>query len=131
MLIDAIGAVVVVIVVAILLDVFGLVKRTGEVVSIGRLAATTLRDTKLSDAEKERQMQRNSLQLFRLLGVLIIGSAAALLAPLALIWLADFVGLLSFSGVLDMFLRWDFIIAGTILGVAAYVASVRWLKRSS
>jgi hypothetical protein len=131
MLIDALSALMVVIIFAVLLHVFGLVDRASEVLSIGRRAAATLRDPTLSDADKERQMQQSSLKLFRLLAVLVIGSAAALLTPLALIWLADFVGLLSFGSVLDMFLRWDFIIGGTIIGIASYVASVRWLKRSS
>ena len=125
------GATLMVVLFAILLHVLGLVQKTKQVVAIGQAASSALRDTLLSDAEKERLMQQSSIRLFRLLAVLILRTIVALAAPLALIWLMQFAGILSVKGVLQMLARWDFIIAATILGILVYIASVKWLSRNS
>lgn len=131
MAMNILGATLIVIVFAVLLHLLGLVQRTREVLTIGREASNTLRDTTISDSEKERRMQQSSLRMFRLLALLIIGTAVALTAPLALLWTMQFAGLLSVENVLQMFVRWDFIVGASILGIAAYIASVRWLNRNS
>lgn len=123
-----IAAALAVIVFAVLLHVLGIVARTKTVVAIGRQATATMRDTSLSDRAKEEQMQRSSLQLFRLLALLVFGTLMAIAAPLGLVWLAGLAGLLSLDAVLEIFLRWDFILGSTILGVATYAASVKWLR---
>ncbi len=128
---DLIGAMLVVVLFAILLNVVRLVPKTREVISIGQQALATLRDTTLSDDEKERRMQQSSLRLIALLFVLTAGTLVALLVPIALIWLSEFAGLFTVDGVLGMFLRWDFILGGSILGIAAYFVSVKWFKRNS
>ena len=128
---DLLGAALVIVLFAILLHLVRLVPKTKEVILIGQQAIATLRNETLSDYEKERKMQQNSLRLFRLLIVLLAGSLFALLLPLALIWLSEFAGIFSVEGVLDMFLRWDFILGGSILGIATYIVSVKWLNRSS
>ena len=117
------GATVMVILFAILLHVLGLVQTTKQVVAISQAASSTLRNTLLSDAEKERLMQQSSIQLFRLLAVLILRTAVALVAPLA--------GILTVEGVLRMLARWDFIIAASILGILVYVALDKWQSRNS
>jgi len=128
---NVVGAALVVVLFAVLLHIIGLVARTREVLSIGHRAAATMRDTALTDAHKERLMQQNSLRLFRLLAELLLGTAIALLGPLALIWLAQLAGWVTVEGVLAMFLRWDFIAGATVLGIAAYITSAKWLNRNS
>ena len=125
------GATVMVILFAILLHVLGLVQTTKQVVAISQAASSTLRNTLLSDAEKERLMQQSSIQLFRLLAVLILRTAVALVAPLAVIWLLQLAGILTVEGVLRMLARWDFIIAASILGILVYVALDKWQSRNS
>jgi len=125
------GATLMVIMFAVLLHVLGLVQRTKEVVAIGQAASRTLRDASLSDSEKEHRMQQNSLALFRLLAVLILGTFFALAIPLAVIWVLQLAGILSVKGVLQMLARWDFIVGATFLGILVYVAAVKWLTRSS
>ena len=128
---DLAGALLVIVVFAFLLHVVRLVPKTKEVISIGQQAIATLRNAALSDDEKERKMQQDSLRLLRLLFVLISRSLLALLLPLALIWLSGLAGLFSFEGVLGMFMRWDFILGSTALGIATYAVAVKWLDRSS
>lgn len=128
---DILGALLVIVVFAFLLHVVRLVPKTREVISIGQQAISTLQNAALSDDEKERSMQRDSLRLLRLLFVLISRSLVALLLPLALIWLSDLAGLFSFEGVLSLFMRWDFVLGSTALGVATYAVAVKWLNRIS
>ena len=125
------GATVMVILFAILLHVLGLVQTTKQVVAIGQAASSTLRNTTLSDAEKERLMRQSSIRLFGLLAVLILGTSVALAAPLAVIWLLQLAGLLTVRGVFEMLARWDFIIAASILGILVYVAMDKWQSRNS
>lgn len=127
---DLFGAVLVILMFAILLNVVRLVPKTREVISIGQEAIATLRNVTLSDEEKEHRMQKSSLRLVGLLFILTAGTLVALLVPLGLIWLSEFVGLFSVDGVLKMFLRWDFILGGSIIGIAAYLISDKWFKRN-
>ncbi len=131
MILDFVGAVLVVGLFAILIHVIGLVGTTKEVLTVGRQAAATLRDTTLTDEEKERRTQQNSLRLFRLLTVLVFGIAIALFLPLALIWLMQLVSLVSLGGVMDMLLRWDFIIGVTVLSFFIYISVIKWRRRNS
>lgn len=128
---DLLGAVLLIVLFAILLHTVRLIPRTREVISIGQQAIATLRNETLSDDDKERKMRQASLRLLWLLLVLVAGSVVALLVPLALIKLSEFAGLFTVAGVLAMFLRWDFILGGTILGIASYAVSVKWFDRSS
>jgi len=118
---DLLGASLVVVGFAILAHYVGLVPRTTEVVAIAREAIAVLKDPQMDDEVKERVMQRNAILLFKLLGLLLLGSAVALSVPIAMIWLAERVGLLSLDSSLDMLLRWDFILAVTIVGLAVYL----------
>ena len=128
---DLIGALLVILLFAFLLHLVRLVSKTKKVLSIGQQAIATLRNNALSDDEKERKMQQDSLRLLRLLFVLTSRGLVAILLPLVLIWLFSLVGLFSFEGVLSMFMRWDFILGSTALGIATYVGSVKWLNRNS
>lgn len=131
MLLDVLGACLVVIAFAVLVHVTGLVTRTRAVVDVANGALRTVRDASLSDDQKEAAMQRSTVRMLGLLGVLVAGTAFALAAPIALVWVLDALELLSLDGVLAMLVRWEFLLGGTVLGIAVYMASVRWLKTPS
>lgn len=122
---NLLGATLVVVLFAVLIQLFRFVERTRDVLAISRESVETMRSESLTEREKESLIQKNSLQLFRLLGLLLLGSAVALCLPLALVWISEFAGLFSYQGVVDMLLRWDFIIAALFIGVAAYYAMAR------
>lgn len=128
---DFLGAVLVIVLFVILLNVVRLVPRTREVLSIGQQAVDTLRDSTLTDDEKEHAMRQSSLRLVRLLLILAGGTLVAILLPLVLIWLLELAGIFTVAGVLDMFLRWDFIIGGSVVGIATYIVSVKWFRQDS
>ena len=120
MLAAIIGASLVVIGFALLAHYIGLIRWTSEVMTHSVEAAAILQDASLDDLAKEKAMQTAAIALFRLLGLLVIGSIIAICAPLGVIWLADKTGLLSFDAVMAMLLRWEFLLAATVLGFAVF-----------
>lgn len=115
-----IGASMVVIAFAVLAHYIGLARWTGEVMVHSRQAAAVLRDSTLDDLAKEKAVQVAAIQLFKLLGKLIMGSIAAVSLPIGAIWLADTGGLVSFDGVLAMLVRWEFLLAATGIGFMVF-----------
>lgn len=82
---------------------------------------TVLRDTSLSDDEKEDALQRQARRLCVLLGILVGGSLLALGGPLALIWLLEQGGIGSLGGVLAILQRLDFLAGTAVVGVLTYL----------
>ena len=117
---NLIGASLVVIAFAVLAHYIGLVRWTGEVMLHARQAAAVLQDSALDDLAKEKAMQVAAIQLFKLLGLLILGSLAAVTLPIGAIWLADAGVLLSFDDVLAMLVRWEFLLAATVIGFTVF-----------
>lgn len=114
------GAIVMVVGFVIIAHYVGLVSRTAEVVARSRESVAVLKDPQLDDEAKERYMQRSAIELFKLLGLLLLGSSVALLLPFAVIWLGDIAGLLSLDSSIKMLLRWDFLAVTTVVGFVAY-----------
>jgi len=56
---------------------------------------------------------------------MLISFAIALVAPMAVIWLLDVIGFMSFDGVSSMLVRWDFMLGATVLGVGLFVVLIR------
>lgn len=90
-------------------------------------AFSVLQDESLSDREKEEALQTHSGRLFLLLGILAGGSALALGGPLAIVWGAERLGLGSFSAVLGILQRLDFLAATIVVGLLGYLL-VRQLR---
>ena len=122
---EIVGAVLVVIVFAALLHVFRTVEFTKQVTQIAHGSVETIRSSELNDRQKESIVQKNTVQLLRLLGILVVTSIAALVLPLVLVWLLALAGLWSYDAVQAMLLSWEFIIAAAFIGVAAYYAIAR------
>ncbi len=131
MIANVIAAMGVVLLFAALLHATRLVALTREAISVSRQAAAVMRDPALTDDDKEREVQRGTLALFRLLFLLLLGTAVALLVPLALLWLAGGMGWVGFDATMALFVRWDFLLAATAVGVAAYLVTVRWSRARS
>lgn len=81
-----------------------------------------LRDDSLGDREKEEALQSQSRELFRLLGILVGGSALALGLPLGIVWMLGQLGVGSFWGTIGVLERIDFLVGVTALGGLAYLA---------
>jgi hypothetical protein len=118
--VDVIGASFVVIGFAVLAHYIGLVRWTGEVMHHARRANEVMRDSALDDFAKEKAVQSVAIEMFKLLGLLIVGSIIAVGLPLAVVWLAGAAGILSFDAVMAMLIRWEFLLAATVVGTVVF-----------
>jgi hypothetical protein len=117
---SVIGATLVVIAFAVLAHYIGLIDWTGEVTRHARKATAVLQNSALDDLAKEKAMQSAAIELFKLLGLLTGGSIIAVALPIAAVWLADAAGVLSFDAVMAMLIRWEFLLAATVIGFAVF-----------
>jgi hypothetical protein len=86
-----------------------------DVLAVTRRAAAVMADGRLGDDAKEREIRAASK---RLMGrsVEVTGRVAAVLGvPAAVLLGFDALGLASLDEVLALFLRWDVIVAGTVV----------------
>jgi hypothetical protein len=82
---------------------------------------SVLRDDSLGDREKEEALQIQSRELFRLLGILVGGSALALGLPLCIVGLLGQLGIGSFWDTIAVLERIDFLVGVTALGGLGYL----------
>ena len=118
---DLLGAVLVVVLFVVLLDVLKVVEQARSAISISRNSMETMRNAELDDDTKEREIQKGALGLFRLMLTMVISFGTALVAPMGVIWLLDRADFMSFEGVSAMLVRWDFMLGATVLGVGLFV----------
>jgi hypothetical protein len=118
--VDVIGASFVVIGFAVLAHYIGLIRWTGEVMLHARRANEVLRDGNLDDFAKEKAVQSVAIEMFKLLGLLTGGSIIAVALPLAVVWLAGAAAILSFDAVMAMLIRWEFLLAATVVGTVVF-----------
>lgn len=122
---DLFWAVGVVVGFAATIEILDLPDRAREVGRRGRACLEAVRDPALDDAAKEERLQRHALRLFGLFGLLTGGSLLAIGLPLGAVWGLDFVGWASFSDVLGVLERLDFLAVVTGAGVVAYAVVCR------
>ena len=79
------GSVLIVVLFVVLLRALKLVARSRQVVSLSQESLSIVSDKQLSDDEKEAQLQKHSLALMALFGILVVGSAVALGAPIGVV----------------------------------------------
>lgn len=115
------GSVLIVVLFVVLLRALKLVARSRQVVSLSQESLSIVSDKQLSDDEKEAQLQKHSLALMALFGILVVGSAVALGAPIGVVWGLDKLGMMSFDGVMAVLVSWPFLLASTVLGTGAYI----------
>lgn len=107
---------------AVTLEYLDLPDRARTVGQRSSRSLEVLRDSSLKDQEKEEILQRQSRQLFGLLGILVGGSALALGLPLGIVWLLGQLGVGSFWGTIGVLERIDFLVGVTVVGGLGYLA---------
>lgn len=115
---------------AVIIEYLGLPDRARAVGRRSKTSLSVFRDDSMEDTEKERVLQEQSRQLFRLLGILLGGSILALGIPLVLIWLLERVGIGSFWGTLGVLERIDFLAGVTVAGLLGYLLGRRLYSSS-
>ena len=118
-MISWIGAVYLVLGVVVLLRLFGLVEKSGDVVNVARGAFGVILNSALTDEAKEAALQRDAKQLLRLFLALAFGGAAAVLLPVGLLWVCDRVGWISLESVFSVAVSPGFLITSGALAVLA------------
>lgn len=106
---------------AAIIEYLELPARARAVGERSRATASVLGDDSMEDREKEKALQKQSRHLFRLLGILVGGSALAIGLPLGIVWVLGAWGVGSFSGTLNVLERIDFLAAVTVAGLVGYV----------
>jgi sulfotransferase family protein len=108
-----------------LLRIFGLVEHSRQVIALTRTSLGVIQNATLSDEEKEKKLQANSLQLIRWFLVLAIGGAVALLVPFGVLRLADYEGWVSLDKVVAVSFSPTFL---AVSAAMALLALVPWHK---
>lgn len=117
-------ATLVVVAFAVLLERLDVAERARAVADRAVKSLRILRDSRLSDEEKERALQRDAAHLFGQTGMIVGLSLLALLMPLVGVWLMDRAGWVAMPEVLAILQRIDFLFAATVIGVVAYYVSL-------
>jgi hypothetical protein len=108
---------------AVALERFRITERARAIVDSARDSLAVFRDPTLDDAEKERLTQKSALSIFALTGTIAALAIAALLAPLAVVWILDRAGLAAISDVFDLLESPLFLLAASAVGVGAFLLS--------
>lgn len=128
---NLIGIVILVAGFAVIIERARLVPYTRKVIELSRQSVQALGNPALSDDDKERIAQSNTLAMIRLLGALLCGTLAALGVPLLVVWGLDRLGWLSLDDVLTSLARWDVLVAVSVVGVGVYWITSKWRTRVS
>lgn len=110
---------------AVTLESLHLPARAREVGQCSTECLDVLRDDSLSDQEKEEALQQRARRLFKLLGILVGGSALALGLPLFGVWLVEQLGIGSYGRTLAVLQQIDFLSGVTVVGVLGYLVVQR------
>lgn len=97
-----------------LVHYLGLIKRSKEAIRVAGQVVAVLRNSTLSDDEKETAMRAHAIMLFRLFLQTTVGAALSVFLPGAVLWFLSEAGWVSFESVLNVTLSWEFISGSTI-----------------
>ncbi len=90
--------------------VLGVAQFGAGVLVIAGHAVAAMRDKSLDDDEREKAVQRASIQLIGAFFSILVRSALAFLASFLPIWFASLTGLATFEEVFHYLSRWDVIV---------------------
>lgn len=116
-------ATIVVVAFAVLLERMNVAASGRAVAERATKSFLVLKDSALTDDEKELALRREAVHLFGQFGAIVVLGLLALLLPLGAVWLLDRAGWASMTDVLDVLGRVDFLVAATVIGTAAYYLS--------
>jgi hypothetical protein len=108
-----------------LLKALGAAETGAAALRTARSAAATLADAGLGDDAKEAAARRAAAVLFRSFLVLAGIAVAALGVPAFVIWAGSAAGLYSLDHAVAAATGWPFLVASTLLAVAAWIALER------
>jgi len=104
---------------------FGIVPAAAKALEVSRAAAKAIRDSTLSEEEKERTLQKSSLVLLRSFLSITARGAAALGVSLVPMLAFDLTGLAGFWVVADFAATWEVIIVASVLITLVYLVGKR------
>jgi hypothetical protein len=107
---------------------FGVARVGTSVLTTTRDAMNILHDKNLDDLDREKKLQRASLQLGSAFVSISIRSALALATSFLPIWLVSLSGQVTIEDVLVYLSRWDVIVAVTLVVILIYIISTRVLS---
>lgn len=110
---------------AVLLARFRLEEQGRHATATARASLATIRSPDLSDADKERELRKATLELLRLFAGILGRCALALFIPLAAVWLLDIANLASLEETVRVLGRPWFLLMATAVGGLAYALSRR------
>lgn len=93
-----------------------LVARARSVIAEGGHSLDVIFDNRVDDKQKEAALKQGAAKLFAHFVGLTLGGTLALILPVAVVWFADYLGLLSLQAVLGLTLSWQFILGATAAG---------------
>jgi hypothetical protein len=114
------GAVLLVVGVIALMQVFRLFPRALQAVRTSRRAFEVMNDPACGDDRKAALLQGYSLSLLRSFVDLLIRGAGAIAIPLGLLWTLECAGLLSIETVLTLTRSWAFLLGSVIAAIVAF-----------
>lgn len=103
----------------VIVRALGLEATSREVIVEARRSVDVVRNADFDDDTKEKALQATAKKLFRLFLLLTFGCGVALMAPLLVVWVGDWLGWISFDDVLRTSLSPVFLV---ISGLAACIA---------
>ena len=114
------GAVLLVVGVIALLQVFGLYPRALQAVRTSKRALEVMHDPAGGDDRKESLLQGYSLSLLRSFVDLFIRGVGSIAIPVAALWILECAGLVSLKAILALTRSWAFLLGGLIAAIAAF-----------
>lgn len=117
-MINWIGALAAVVAFFQLLKHFRVIAVSAQVIAQSGDVVAILNNRTLSDLEKEKSMQRFSVQFFTAFLRILAGSAGALAIPTAALWLLEKAGALHLDEVMSTAHSWPFLAVSVALGIA-------------
>ena len=99
----------------LIIKVFNLVEKVGDVMRIAKSALADIHDPDMHDDAKGIALRKYSIRLFALFITLMLGFVLAVFVPVGLIWILSLAGLISFDNVIATAFSYEFILVSTIL----------------
>ena len=103
------------------LHITGIVPVAKGVGPVLRRVNACVRDPECDDEVKEKELQRGSIQLFKIFLSLLVRSIITLAIATVPILLLSLIGLVEFNAVLEFLARWDVIVVVTIVIIVGVI----------
>jgi hypothetical protein len=110
---------------ALALEKLGIFRVALRAVKSGRDASHVLRNSVMSDDQKEREVRALSLVLLRCFGSISVRAVAAVAASVVPLWLLHTAGIVRISAVNELLVSWRGVVLASVAIGAVHVARTR------